>query len=119
MTILKIITYIRWPERANAMPEPEEEIGQAFMDLLTVFMQFFVGMPSLLALDYMKRGFRTYLLAGIAIAVSISFILAINLYAPQFGETIIGMFLYIFSVFGIPMILSYVLAFFLKRLAKQ
>jgi hypothetical protein len=119
MTIIGIMDYIRWPERANAIPEPGEEMGEVILIILTVFMQFFVGMPSLLALDYMKRGFRTYLLAGTVIAVFISFVLAINLYAPEFGESLVDMFFYVFAFFGVPLIFSYLLAFFLKRLAKQ
>jgi hypothetical protein len=95
--------------------EPGEEIGRVLLILFAGALQVVLGLPSLLALDVRRSGVRGYFLVGVFSGLALSFLLAFALHAPQFGETAASLSLYVFLFLGIPIICSYLLAFFIRR----
>ena len=116
MSALQISDHLLRPDRSNIVPgEAGEYIGGVLLIVSAVALQVVVGMPSLLALDYARSGARGYLATATTSALILSLLLATMLQAPQFGETLRWMFSRILLFLGIPLVLSYLLAFYLRR----
>ncbi len=98
---------------------PGEFAGGIAVLFLTVILQALWGAPSLLALDSWRTGLRGYLAAGVASSVGLSLAVATLIRAPQFGETLAWMFSRVLLFFGIPLLLSYVAALFLRTHATR
>lgn len=117
LSALEFADYLQNPERSQvAAAEPGEVIGEIIMIIHTAFLQVVVGVPSLLVLDRASRGLRRYLATGTVIALILSFLLAVLLQAPQFGETFGWMFPRVLLFLAPPLLISYLLAFYLRKI---
>ena len=116
MAALEIADHLLRPDRSNITSgDPGETIGGYLLIGLTVFLQLAAGMPSLLMLDSKGSGLRGYLTVATAIALSLSLLFAEMLHAPQVGETLGWMFFRVLLFLGVPLVLSYLLALYLRR----
>jgi hypothetical protein len=98
---------------------PAEAVGTVAVVFLTMLLQGLWGVPSLLALDRLRSGFSRYAAAGVASSVTLSFAFAALLRAPQFGETLLWMFTRALLFFGLPLLLSYILAGIIRPYATR
>ena len=80
------------------------------MVLLTLLLQALWGIPTLLWLEREHRPLRSYAAVGFATASALSFVFALMLRAPQFGETLLWMLPRTLLFFGAPLVLGYLLA---------
>ena len=92
-----------------------EHIGGILLLLVVAKFQIFLGAPSLLVLDAKACRLRGYSITALVIATVISLAFSMMLRAPELGETLGWMFPRVFAILGIPVVLSYLLAFSLRR----
>ena len=95
--------------------EPGELIGGILLLVVVAKFQILLGIPSLLILDAKACRLRGYTVTALAIAIIGSFAFSLMLSAPELGETLGWMFPRVFVVLGFPVVLSYLLAFGLRR----
>ncbi|MFO1484151.1 MAG: hypothetical protein U1F71_12405 [Verrucomicrobiaceae bacterium] len=86
-------------------------VGSIMIFTLVASLQVFLGLPSLLLLDFRKSKERTYLVTGVLIAIALSFGTSRVLVAPQLGETMGWMYPRVFAFWGVPVVLGYWVAF--------
>ena len=98
---------------------PAEAVGTIAVVFLTMLLQAFWGIPSLLVLDRSRSGFRRYAAAGVGSSLALSFTFAALLRAPQFGETLLWMFTRALLFFGLPLLFSYILAGIIRPCATR
>lgn len=96
-----------------------EYIGGILLLLVVAKFQIFLGVPSLLILDAKACRLRGYTITAFVIATVISLAFSMMLRAPELGETLGWMFPRVFAILGVPVVLSYLLAFSLRRKGDQ
>lgn len=92
-----------------------EYIGGILLLLVVAKFQIFLGAPSLLILDAKACRLRGYSITAFVIAIVISLAFSMMLRSPELGETLGWMFPRVFAILGLPVVLSYLLAFGLRR----
>lgn len=92
-----------------------ECIGGILLLLVVAKFQIFLGAPSLLILDAKACGLRGYSITAFVTAIVVSFAFSMMLRSTELGETLGWMFPRVFAILGVPLVLSYLLAFGLRR----
>jgi hypothetical protein len=118
-TLVAVDHILRPDRRGIEAGGPAEFVGTIVVLFLTMLLQALWGVPSLLVLDRWRSGFSSYAAAGVASSVTLSFAFAALLRAPQFGETLLWMFAHALLFFGLPLLLSYILAGIIRPYATR
>jgi hypothetical protein len=119
-SVLVIADHVMQPDRNRVESgDAGEFIGGILLLLVVAKFQVFLGVPSLLILDAKACGLRGYTITALVIAIVGSFAFSMMLRSPELGETLGWMFPRVFAVLGVPVVLSYLLAFGLRRKAGQ
>ena len=117
---LEIADHLLRPDRNGIVSdEPGEFIGGILLLVVVAKFQILLGIPSLLILDAKACRLRGYSITAFAIAVVISLALSTMLRSDELGETLGWMFPRVFAFLGVPVVLSYLGAFGLRRKAGQ
>lgn len=112
-TALVITDQIMRPDRTGI--DDSVDAG-SLVGLIVIFslvgsLQLFLGVPSLLILDAKKSRRRGYMITALLVAITLSFSMSKVLIAPQLGETMRWVYPWVFAFWGVPIMLSYWLAF--------
>ncbi len=109
--LVSVLDYMLRPDRSDIVSgEPGEMLGGILIFVAVGGLQAVIGIPSLLILDSKHAKINAFLAIGTVLALGFSSFLALMLRAPQFGETFLWMFSWIFCLFGLPLIGCYCLA---------
>jgi hypothetical protein len=120
MLSLEVTDHILRPDRSNITSgDAGENVGGLILVILVAILQITVGVPSLLVLDSVRGGARPYFATAMTASLILSLLSAVMLRAPQLGETFEWMFFWAFCFLGPPIIISYLLAYYLRRHCNQ
>ncbi len=115
-SVLVIADHVMRPDRNQVESgDAGESIGGILLLLVVAKFQIFLGAPSLLILDAKACRLRGYSITAFVIAIVISLAFSMMLRSPELGETLGWMFPRVFAILGVPVVLSYLLAFGLRR----
>lgn len=115
-SVLVIAEHVMRPDRNRfESGDAGEYIGGILLLLVVAKFQIFLGAPSLLILDAKACRLRGYTITALVIAIVGSFAFSMMLRSPDLGETLGWMFPRVFAVLGVPLVLSYMVAFGLRR----
>lgn len=120
MSAMHITELLLRPDHSNIESDDADiVIGRFVGFLLVAFLQLLVGIPSLLVLDTTRSGVRGYLVTAAVIALLLSLSWAAFLQAQTSSETLGWLFPRVLFFIGPPLVLSYLLAFSLRRAQDQ